>query len=127
MSFYEAKLAYITPFRYERSHLRSISEIIPPPTPNSEIEEETDQNGHPGLEEPMDQDKPLTPVPPEPEEATDPLADQDPKNHTSPKEDSTIRRPSTIFSPVGDGNVVSPWGPPTKFVLFKVLLFQNIS
>ena len=97
-------------------HFQLIPEILPPPTPNSELEEETDQhNGHQDTGDViMEQEKPLTPVTPEPEEKREPLVRQDSKDSTGSRDDYKIRRPSTIFSPSGDGSVVSPWGPPTK-------------
>lgn len=85
-------------------------EILPPPTPNSELEEEEPHNGH--QDTMMEEEKP--PITPEPEERREPLVRQDSKDSTGSREDYKIRRPSTIFSPSGDGSVVSPWGPPTK-------------
>lgn len=85
-------------------------EILPPPTPNSEPEVEYDQNGLDDDDEELMENTP-TPVTPV---TADPLIRQESKDSSSSKEDQMIRRPSTIFSSAGNGEVVSPWGPPTK-------------
>ena len=84
---------------------------------------EYDQNGLDDDDEELMENTttPVTPV------SADPLIRQESKDSSSSKEDQMIRRPSTIFSSAGNGEVVSPWGPPTKFVFHLISLNAHLN
>ena len=82
---------------------------------------EYDQNGLDDDDEELMENTPVTPV------TADPLIRQESKDSSSSKEDQMIRRPSTIFSSAGNGEVVSPWGPPTKFVFHLISLNAHLN